>query len=402
MSTRDGAGVRMAATAAAAIIGLVAGAVVGFATRGTEAVILEPTSPGPVPVVRPVAADTLLAWTPGGLPPGFARDVRRLPGIERVAAVSSGIAWMTASYGADRGLVDRPPDGLAIPIEVAGVDPGQYSPFLSPTERAVLPALSDGDGALGESSGSLRRVGPGGVLRFGRWSVRIAAVLPDAAIGAHELVVSKTTAARLGVTRDRYLLIDPAKGSSRPALVLGIRRALPAGAQVQVRGPGETPFFRQGDAVLPPVRLKELFGEFAARPVGDGYIRMDPRWSATHIVTVTVPVLGSVTCNRALIPQLRGAFEEIASRGYGSLIDPTDYGGCYSPRFLNRNPSAGLSHHSWGVAIDLNVSANPFGRAPHQDPRVVAVFERWGFTWGGDWLLPDGMHFEFVRFSPGD
>ena len=30
-------------------------------------------------------------------------------------------------------------------------------------------------------------------------------------------------------------------------------------------------------------------------------------------------------------------------------------------------------------------------------PRLVSAFERWGFTWGGRWLVPDGMHFEIIR-----
>jgi hypothetical protein len=47
------------------------------------------------------------------------------------------------------------------------------------------------------------------------------------------------------------------------------------------------------------------------------------------------------------------------------------------------------------------VSQNRFGRTPHQDPRIVKIFEQWGFAWGGDWLIPDGMHFEFVRFATG-
>ncbi|HJP66917.1 MAG TPA: M15 family metallopeptidase [Actinomycetota bacterium] len=399
----NGVGRRMVVTAVATAVGLLAGGAVGFVTRGTDALILDrpPAAPA-APAVTPVAADTLLAWTPGGLPSGFSRDVRHLEGIDRVASVVSGFAWMSGSSTADGVSVDRPPKGLAIPIEVAGVSPAQYSAFLSPSERAVLPALAAGEGALGETSARLRRLGPGGALRFGGVTIRIAAVLPDAAIGAHELVVSKPAAAELEVTRERYLLIDPSEGASLEALTRRIREVLPPGAQAQVRGPGETPFFRQGDAVLPPVRLKELFGEFAARPTAGGYIHMDPRWTATHIVTATVPILGHVTCNRAIIPQLRGALDEIARRGYGSLIDPADYGGCYSPRFLNRNPSAGLSHHAWGVAVDVNVSSNPFGHTAHQDPRVVAAFARWGFTWGGNWLLPDGMHFEFVRFAPGD
>ena len=60
-----------------------------------------------------------------------------------------------------------------------------------------------------------------------------------------------------------------------------------------------------------------------------------------------------------------------------------------------RGQTAGaLSHHAWGSAIDLNVSANPLGGPSHQDPRLVEVFRKWGFTWGGDWLTPDPMHFE--------
>ena len=104
-----------------------------------------------------------------------------------------------------------------------------------------------------------------------------------------------------------------------------------------------------------------------------------------------------VQCNRALIPQLRGALSEVAREGLAQLIHPGDYGGCFAPRFINEDPTADLSHHSWGAAIDINVSENPFGGAPHQDPRVVAAFQRWGFTWGGRFIVPDGMHFEFLR-----
>jgi hypothetical protein len=33
--------------------------------------------------------------------------------------------------------------------------------------------------------------------------------------------------------------------------------------------------------------------------------------------------------------------------------------------------------------------------------RLVSIFQRWGFAWGGAWLVPDGTHFEFLRFSSG-
>jgi hypothetical protein len=32
-----------------------------------------------------------------------------------------------------------------------------------------------------------------------------------------------------------------------------------------------------------------------------------------------------------------------------------------------------------------------------EDPVVVDVFERWGFTWGGRWVSRDPVHFEYVR-----
>ena len=57
--------------------------------------------------------------------------------------------------------------------------------------------------------------------------------------------------------------------------------------------------------------------------------------------------------------------------------------------------SGDVSHHSWGAALDVNVATNWLGRPPHQDPRLVAAFVRRGFVWGGRFLVPDGMHFEY-------
>ncbi len=229
----------------------------------------------------------------------------------------------------------------------------------------------------------------------------VAAILPDELVGAHEILASAGLAARLGVDRPRYALIDPAPGIGRPELAPLLRGLLPPGTPLRLRAPGETPYFRQGDAVLPPVRLKELFGEFAARPAGaDGAIAVDTAWEARYIVHRRVPVIGAITCNRVLVPQLSAALAEIERRGLAHLLDPADVGGCYAPRFLSRDPGAGISHHAWGAAVDLNVSTNPLGRIPTMDARVVEVFERWGFTWGGRWLVPDGMHFDAIRLAP--
>jgi hypothetical protein len=95
---------------------------------------------------------------------------------------------------------------------------------------------------------------------------------------------------------------------------------------------------------------------------------------------------------------LRHALEEIQAEGLAFTIDAGDFGGCYSGRFIDSNPGGRLSHHSWGIAIDLNVGENRPGTRSDQDPRLVRIMERNGFTWGGRWLIPDGMHFEWVRF----
>src|SRR6266542_6098425 len=82
------------------------------------------------------------------------------------------------------------------------------------------------------------------------------------------------------------------------------------------------------------------------------------------------------------------------------LVDPGGYAGCYAARVIAGDPGPSIAHHAWGSAIDLNASANPQGLPPHQNPRLVRIFERWGFTWGGRWLVPDGMHFELLRLRP--
>jgi hypothetical protein len=109
-----------------------------------------------------------------------------------------------------------------------------------------------------------------------------------------------------------------------------------------------------------------------------------------------VPLLGSVHCHRKLIPMLRAAMSELRRKGLGSLVK--DYAGCYSARSVRDDPAYRLSHHSWGAAVDINVGDNPLGAPPHQDPRLVRIMAKHGFTWGGKWIRPDGMHFEWWHF----
>jgi D-alanyl-D-alanine carboxypeptidase len=361
----------------------------------------EPTT---LPPVTPEEPETFLAWVPGGLPEGFGEALDRIPGMRRSVIVRSGVGWLARSFSSQGELVDEAAKGLGYPLEVAVVPPGGYAPFLPPGDRGVIVPLADGEAVLGESSARLRGLGPGATLEFRRPDGRpgvvrigVAAVLPDELVGAHEVMVSYAVGLRLGIRLDRYALLHPAE-RIQSDLADRILAATPGDLLLRTRAPGETRYFRQGDAILPPIRLKELFGEFAGRPVADGYIESEAAWVRRNILTERVPILGEVTCHRALFPQLRAALADAVRRGLAGTIDPSHYGGCYASRFVNRIPVLGISHHAWGIAIDVNVAENPYGAPPNQDPRLVAAFRRHGFLWGGDWLLPDGMHFEFGRF----
>jgi len=143
--------------------------------------------------------------------------------------------------------------------------------------------------------------------------------------------------------------------------------------------------------------MSTRFGEFALRIDSKGSLRLDSTWRDTWIRSTSVPQLGVITCNKAVIAELRSAMAEVTRRGLGSLVHTADFkrqGGCWSPRVV-RFGAGQLSAHAWGVAVDINVDANPLGAAPVQDPRLVDIMSRHGFTWGGLWLRPDGAHFEW-------
>jgi hypothetical protein len=353
------------------------------------------------------AADrVLLVWTPGRLPEGLAGRVGRVPGVRAVTVVRGGLLGLAGSVDADGRPLDRPRPGTTIPLEAIGFDPATYPALLPASARTAFAELRPGEALLGTTSARLRRLGPGARLRLGpgpegrgRW-LTVAGVVDDVLVGAAEVAVTVAGARTVGVATDRYLLA--AYSGGRAAVTGRLRRVL-AGSRlpVRLRGPGETPFFRAGDAVLPQAMVKERFGEFAWRKgPADSFVQ-DPAWQAAHLATARVPILGRVHCNRALVPALAGAMAELRQRGLARLVDPGAYAGCWNPR-LTRGGS-GVSRHAWGAAVDLNVAGNPTGLASAQDPRLVEVMERWGFTWGGRWLVPDPAHFEWLQTarSPG-
>ena len=377
------------------------GAVVTVAIQGGAT-----TGPGEEAASSQVVgqATTFLAWVPGGLPGDFDERVRALAETGPVATVAEDHAWLVRSWSASGEIVDRTRAPYRLPIDTIAVDPASFGVFLSDHDRALAAPIASGEGVLSATSAGLRDLGRGAVMRFaGGRTVRVAAVLPDAAIGGAELMVSRDTGRAIGVRSNRYLLLRPAdghpmrSGTLRPLLRSLLPGEAGASERVQVRTASETPLLRPGDAVLSTARTKALFGEFAARPEPGrpGFLDLEPRWVAEHLVTTRLPLLGRVTCHRSVVGALRGAMRELRERGLAATIET--YDGCFAPRLINRDPSAMLSHHSWGIAVDLNIAGNYYGMPPDQDPRLVRVMERWGFAWGGRFIVPDGNHFEYHR-----
>ena len=347
---------------------------------------------------RYVGPDNYLAWVPGGFDdPMFRQKMDRLAALDEAVVVAGDTLWLRKTKDAEGRVVDEPASPFAYPIDAFAVQAKDYAPFVAGSVREhIVRALTAGKAVLGEHSARLRRLGPGGTLLFRTGSVRVGAVVPDDAVGWSEVLVNRELGRRLGITHERYLLAQPARDLTRPAWK---RLLLPFVGQdpLRVDVPGGTRFVRVASGVNPPILVKQAFGEFAATPQSNpAYLTIDPAWVEKHIVTTEVPLLGTITCNRKLIPMVRGALEDILASGLMSEIKV--YSGCWASRTVSRSPTAPPSTHAYGAAIDINAPQNPYGTKPTMNRDVVRIFESWGFNWGGDFLIPDGHHFEFRKF----
>jgi hypothetical protein len=348
---------------------------------------------GPETARRPPAPSVLLAWTPAGLDPGLVAAATADPDVVATTVVRGGVLDLVGSRDATGAAVDTVEPGWAIPLDAVAVDPERHAAFVAMADHASVGGLSRGQALLGATSASLRRLGPGSVIDLaGGGSVTVAGIVSDPAVGGAELAVDTATGAALGLATDRYLLAS--YEGDRSALERRLRAGLGADAAVRFRGPGETPVLRHGDAVLPQARIKERFGEFAYRPGAGDEFTQDAAWQEANLVTVDLPIIGTARCHRGIVEALTGALDEVVASNLTGLVDPGGFAGCWNARTTRAGTS--ISRHAWGVAVDLNFGTNPTGLASVQDPRLVAIFRRWGFTEGSRWLVPDAGHFEYV------
>ncbi len=339
----------------------------------------------------------LLAWSPGGLPEGTERLVEHTDGVRDATTVLAGLDWIVSS-DARGSPIDTPAPGYAIPLEMAVIEPREYALFVSPGERAEILGMDAGEVVLADTEADLRGAGQGLRLKLRGRTVRASGVVNDLSTNAYEALAPAPAPATWRNPR-RFVLMHLKEPTRRASIHAAITRTLESGSPLRIRARSETPFLRYGDAVLPQLLVKKAFGEFAARPDSDGRITIAPQWVSRNLRSERVPLLGRLTCHRALFPQLEPALRSMEAAGLGHVLDASDQAGCWVPRFIGWDPDGWLSHHAWGIALDINVSNNAFGAPPNQDPRLVTGMERWGFTWGGKWLIPDGMHFEWSRWT---
>ncbi len=159
---------------------------------------------------------------------------------------------------------------------------------------------------------------------------------------------------------------------------------------------------------LPEAEIRTRFGAFSYEEGRKGAIVIDPDWEARNIVSLDTPLLKEegfavIRVHRLAGPFFAAVFDEIEQAGLEGRI--LSCGGTFVPRHKNWDPTRGLSSHSWGIAIDLNVAWNGYGAAPAGAGRhgsvsdLAPIFARHGFAWGGDFAPPqsDGMHFELAR-----
>lgn len=321
--------------------------------------------------------ETYLVWSTGGL---TAELVDQLTGRFDDLSVVRGD---TVELDAD--------DGLVIPLDGLAITPEAHRSF---DPQRSLAALRPGTIALGRSSATFRGVGVGDALSISGRSYEVAAIVPDEVVGAAEVTFSAADEDAPVVT-DRYALVRTEQ--ERTAFERIVRDMYDGPAPLRIRSEEETPWMRHGDAVLPQIFIKTALGEFAYSSRSGSDFSQDTAYIEANIIEAEVPILGAVTCHETVVEMLRGAMNELVDDGLEHLVDPAGFAGCWNPRYIRVTTGrpAGISRHAWGAALDLNADSNPVGSAGTQDPRLIAVMGDWGFTWGGDWLVPDPMHFEY-------
>ena len=357
---------------------------------GVTPVSADVAVPAPGKLTAPLLSSDVLIYSQDTLEKSAIEGIKKIKGVTSVETFSMGSFFVDdqeVTYGAVNPATFRrvTPPGTAQTTAVWD--------RVAAGEIAVEPAMGrklqakDGYMRLGNESASKR-------IHIGAY----AEILPPTVAKRINAVVNYKWADKLGMHKDNAMLIS--MGSTSPQSVRKeLKKYAGTKASVQILGP-DLDLGATQTAFLTGGSVSAAVGSFSYRANPDGTVTPDPSWVAAKITTEVMPIIGRVTGNRVMLPQLRAALNEIVALKLSSSI--YHYDGCYVPRFIAHDPSKGLSFHTFGTAIDLNAADNQRGGPGKMDRRVVAIFKKWGFAWGGDWNYTDPMHFELSQLrAPG-
>lgn len=336
-------------------------------------------------------------------------DADLVAAARRVAAAGGGSATTarTGSLGLTaitRGnqVVHAPPAGWLVPIVYLAAPEAPIGRVTSPQ---VAAALDPGTAVMNEVTAGMTGAQVGDVVHMRSAhgtavSFRISGIATEADVGSAELVFTTEIADRLGATEDTRVIIHDADRAHLDAAIAA--EGLDARPSTRVGRSWDPP---DPDSSLSTMHTKALLGEPVYRFNEDGSVSMHPDWVAANLPPgrelLNDQIRIRARCNLAIVADLRAALAEIAAVGLGAAIDvgnSNTYGGCYGgARFSRLSGQIGfLSRHSYGQALDMNTLSNCLGCVPRMNCDVVRIFRKHGFAWGGNWRVPDGMHFEWV------
>lgn len=132
--------------------------------------------------------------------------------------------------------------------------------------------------------------------------------------------------------------------------------------------------------------------------VSTNIVRLPPPWK---IVTAwDFQPVNAIRVHRRCAESLDRVLKRIWSEAEGQQSKINEWGMQLYAGGFNYRPmktSTRLSMHSWGCAVDFDSARNSLGdRTPNfaTIPEVLTAFKMEGWTWGGHWSTPDGMHWQ--------
>ncbi len=327
------------------------------------------------------------------------------------AAATVGAAW-ALGRGATVGLqsvrranefVKLAPANFQYPLSITALPTSAVGPLMG---TSVASVLGSGQIVMSVTSSQLNGsvqvgdvvdlIASDGLPR----TFTVGMIAADSVVGGTELVVTPAMADQLGLLIDTRVVLwgFPTRGAVDAALVA---QELTTRSDTRIR--------RSWDAIDPDLTLglastKTLLGEFAYNVAADDSVTLAGSWVSTYLPPDREVLLAEIPirarCNLQIRADLVAALTDVYLAGLAGAFDlgnTNTYGGCFNARFNRLSAAIGsLSRHSWGGALDANTATNAQGSVPTMNCGVVRIFRKHNFAWGGNFLTPDGMHFEWV------